>query len=197
MELEHLNEFLVLAERKCYAQSAEELFISQSALSKHIAAMEAKLGVQLFHRDSRSVMLTKYGELLRLSARAVTAEWSAFRSALNEELRADQGGLRIGGTEGLPEHLTPSGKAFVACIRGAKQIRMKDRRPAHRSPDCGARGVFVCQEAPELRQLGGKGLRRRILGALAPEQQHIKAAILADCDAVTVRLGPLLDAVAR
>ena len=39
MELEHLNEFLVLAERKSYAQSAEELFISQSALSKHIAAM--------------------------------------------------------------------------------------------------------------------------------------------------------------
>lgn len=115
MELEHLNEFLVLAERKSYAQSAEELFISQSALSKHIAAMETKLGVRLFHRDSRSVQLTKYGELLVPYARNATAEWSAFRGALDEALRADQGGLRVGAAEGLRElGLTRRIAGFIA-----------------------------------------------------------------------------------
>ena len=40
MELSHLAEFIILAETGNYLEAAEELFISQSTLSKHIMSME-------------------------------------------------------------------------------------------------------------------------------------------------------------
>ncbi|VUX15208.1 Hca operon transcriptional activator [Streptococcus pasteurianus] len=57
MDLEHLYEFAVLAESKNFSEAAEKLFISQSALSKHIKSLEQELGVPLFNRENRSATL--------------------------------------------------------------------------------------------------------------------------------------------
>ena len=61
MEIEYIRQFALLA-RDCHFQSAaDELFISQSTLSKHIAALEKELGQKLFHRTTRQVELTDFG----------------------------------------------------------------------------------------------------------------------------------------
>lgn len=65
MELQQIKYFLVLAEELHFWKSAEKLFMTQSALSRQIKALEDELGVQLFERSKRTVKLTKAGLFLR------------------------------------------------------------------------------------------------------------------------------------
>ena len=60
-----LKVFRVAAERLSFTRAAEELFISQPAVTKHINELERQLGVPLFVRRSNSVFLTSEGEALR------------------------------------------------------------------------------------------------------------------------------------
>ena len=64
MNLDNFKEFLILAATKNYSEAADRLYISQSALTKHIQQMEKDLGVQLFARNSRRVTLTEFGRIL-------------------------------------------------------------------------------------------------------------------------------------
>jgi LysR family transcriptional activator of glutamate synthase operon len=61
MEMDYLCEFAVIAKLGSFSLAAEELFISQSSLSKHIIALEKELNVQLFDRTSRKVALSEGG----------------------------------------------------------------------------------------------------------------------------------------
>ena len=62
--LNALNEFLVVARRRSFAAAAAELGISPSALSQAVRQLEAKLGVTLLSRTTRSVALTAPGRRL-------------------------------------------------------------------------------------------------------------------------------------
>lgn len=61
MEMDYLCEFVVIAKLGSFSLAAEELFLSQSSLSKHIIALEKELNVQLFNRTSRNVALSEAG----------------------------------------------------------------------------------------------------------------------------------------
>ena len=63
MDASYYQEFAVLAETCNYSEAADRLALSDSALSRHIKAMEGELGVPLFYRTSRSVKLSEYGKL--------------------------------------------------------------------------------------------------------------------------------------
>lgn len=63
MEIEYICEFVVLAETCNYMEAADRLFVSQSALSRHIKALEEDLQVQLFDRSTRKVSLSPFGSL--------------------------------------------------------------------------------------------------------------------------------------
>lgn len=63
--VEHFREFLVLTEHLNFSSAAESLFITQSALSRHISALEAELGTRLFDRTTQSVVLTASGQVFK------------------------------------------------------------------------------------------------------------------------------------
>lgn len=65
MELQQIRYFLTLAEELHFWNSAEKHFITQSALSRQIKALEDELGVQLFERSKRTVKLTQAGSFLQ------------------------------------------------------------------------------------------------------------------------------------
>lgn len=65
IELRHIHYFLAVAEELHYRKAAEKLFISQPGLSRQIKQMEESLGVTLFERSNRKVVLTKAGEYLK------------------------------------------------------------------------------------------------------------------------------------
>ena len=65
VRLDYIEEFLLLAENLNFSKTADELYIAQSALSRHIAALEEEMGAKLFERDTRNVSLTPAGEVAR------------------------------------------------------------------------------------------------------------------------------------
>ena len=62
MNLSQLYYFIKLAELQHYTKAAKELYIAQPSLSDSIASLESELGISLFQKKGRNVMLTKYGE---------------------------------------------------------------------------------------------------------------------------------------
>ena len=63
MNLNQLYYFKTLAELEHYTKAAEKLNISQPTLSHSISAMEKELGANLFEKQGRNVVLTKYGRI--------------------------------------------------------------------------------------------------------------------------------------
>ena len=64
MDIQYFSEFIKLVEIGNFMEAADELFISQSTLSKHINALEKELEVSLFDRTTRRVKLTQAGRAL-------------------------------------------------------------------------------------------------------------------------------------
>ena len=62
MNLSQLYYFRKLAELQHYTKAAQELYITQPALSNSISHLEQELGIPLFERDGRTVKLTRYGK---------------------------------------------------------------------------------------------------------------------------------------
>lgn len=64
MELRQLRAFVTVANLAHFGQAAEQLNLTQPALTQRIQALERELGVRLFDRNSREVRLTSAGKLL-------------------------------------------------------------------------------------------------------------------------------------
>src|SRR5262245_41191793 len=98
MELRHLRYFVSVAERASVSRAAEDVHVSQPALSRQIRDLEAELGVRLFDRVGRRVELTAEGDDLLRHSRDVLARAQSVR----ERARALGGGavgvLRVGAT---------------------------------------------------------------------------------------------------
>ncbi|RYD69569.1 MAG: LysR family transcriptional regulator, partial [Verrucomicrobiaceae bacterium] len=93
MEFYQLRTFLTVAEEGHLTRAAEKLFTSQPAVSSHIRALEEELGVRLFERTAKGMVLTSAGIALQEEARKVvdatqklkhTAE--SFRKTVSGEL---------------------------------------------------------------------------------------------------------------
>lgn len=63
MNLFHLRYFATLAKTEHYGKAAEMLAITQPSLSYAISALEDELGVRLFEKHGRNIILTKYGKV--------------------------------------------------------------------------------------------------------------------------------------
>ncbi len=93
--------FHAVAEAGSFTRAAETLNLSQSAISRQIGALEEDLGVALFHRHARGLVLTEQGELLLDSARAVAGKLATTISLLGESKGEPSGHLRVTATQGF------------------------------------------------------------------------------------------------
>ena len=92
MELRHLRYFVAVAEQRSFLRAARHLRVAQPALSRQIRDLEAKLGVTLFRRMPRGVVLTSPGEAFLIEARR-TLETAA--NAVATARRAEQAGTAL------------------------------------------------------------------------------------------------------
>jgi LysR family glycine cleavage system transcriptional activator len=65
LQLDHLRTFEAVARRLSFSAAADELHLTQSAISRQIKALEEDLGAALFNRGTRKVELSEAGRLLR------------------------------------------------------------------------------------------------------------------------------------
>ncbi|MDB5028933.1 MAG: RuBisCO operon transcriptional regulator [Candidatus Eremiobacteraeota bacterium] len=94
MEIRTLRAFLAVAKHRSFTHAAEELFLTQSAVSQQIRGLEATLGTALFVRDRNTVELTDAGRTLLPRAHEIVALADGAREALDAP-RALGGRLRI------------------------------------------------------------------------------------------------------
>ncbi|MDB5898297.1 MAG: LysR family transcriptional regulator [Ramlibacter sp.] len=71
MDLRQLTYFVAVAEERHIGRAAERLCLSQPPLTRHIKALEGELGVDLFTRTPRGMLLTQAGEALLRDARNI------------------------------------------------------------------------------------------------------------------------------
>jgi DNA-binding transcriptional LysR family regulator len=114
MELNLFKAFLVVAEVRSFSQAAKRLSLSQPALSKQIARLEAELGTQLFDRYGRHVELTADGQFLLPLAESIVARMDETVSLMRERAGAGLTAARFGATGMVFAHfLTPILAAFI------------------------------------------------------------------------------------
>ena len=83
MNLTGLRYFIAIADCGSYAKAAQQLFVTQPALSKQIFAPEEELGEKLFIRKNKSIELTHAGEICLKEARQVVGHCNALRSKVH------------------------------------------------------------------------------------------------------------------
>ena len=96
MDLRHLNYFLVLAEELHFGRAAERLHMSQPPLSRMIKQIENDLGVLLFERTKRSVLLTTAGNELLRDAKQMILQMETVKKRLAILGKGETGTLKIG-----------------------------------------------------------------------------------------------------
>ncbi len=94
--LDALRAFEAAARHLSFTRAAEQLFITQSAVSKQVHALESALGVRLFERKTRALLLTAAGERLQ---RAVTAAFAELRAASAELRGGDEPTVTLATTQ--------------------------------------------------------------------------------------------------
>jgi LysR family transcriptional activator of glutamate synthase operon len=84
MEMKQVEYFLAVAELGSFSVAADNLYVSQSSLSKQIMALEKELGVALFDRSKRSIALTAAGETFQKYAQRLNDEYKAMISNIKD-----------------------------------------------------------------------------------------------------------------
>jgi len=95
-EIRQLRYFVAVAEQGSVSAAALELHLSQSALSEALRKLEVELGVELFERSSRGVVVTPAGAALLDEARPAIAGFDAALDAARGAARGQTGRLRVG-----------------------------------------------------------------------------------------------------
>jgi DNA-binding transcriptional LysR family regulator len=114
MDWDKLKVFHAAAEAGSFTHAGEQLGLSQSAVSRQVSALEQELGVSLFHRHARGLILTEQGELLHRTAHEVFMKLEAARAKLTDTRERPNGELKVTTTPGIGVHwLTPRLGEFI------------------------------------------------------------------------------------
>jgi DNA-binding transcriptional LysR family regulator len=117
VDVQNLQAFLLVAEEGSFSLAAERLHLSQPAVSKRIALLEASLGCELFDRIGRHIGLTEAGQALLPHAKAIAQQLFIAEQAVRDLSGEVAGQLRLAtshhiGLHRLPPVLSAFSKAF-------------------------------------------------------------------------------------
>jgi DNA-binding transcriptional LysR family regulator len=102
--LVELNAFVTVATTRSFRAAALELGMSPSAVSHAVATLEARIGVRLFNRTTRSVSPTEAGEEFLARVGPALRDISGAVEAVNQFRAKPSGRLRIDTSEGAARH---------------------------------------------------------------------------------------------
>ncbi|MEL6290180.1 MAG: LysR family transcriptional regulator [Pseudomonadota bacterium] len=101
MDWDKLKIFHAAADAGSFTHAGDSLRMSQSAVSRQVSALERELGVPLFHRHARGLVLTEQGELLYGTATEVMNKLQTAETLLSDATTKPAGDLRVTAPVGL------------------------------------------------------------------------------------------------
>lgn len=108
MDIERLRLFTTVAECLSFTKAAEQMYISQPTLSRHIAELESSLQVDLFERTTRKVSLTTAGQLFYNEATQIIKSYDALMTRATQLGNGLSGSLRVGYLELFTQNILPA-----------------------------------------------------------------------------------------
>lgn len=107
MNFKHLKTFIAVARSGNFSVAAAQLHTVQSAVSRHITALEAELGVTLLTRNTRNVVLTEPGEAFFNHAKAILSHCETAKTDTQLIAEGKKGVLRIAYVSSACAHFLP------------------------------------------------------------------------------------------
>jgi DNA-binding transcriptional LysR family regulator len=115
VSLRQLRAFLAVANLRHFRRAAESLHLTQPAVSRHIADLEAELDVRLFDRNTREVVPTEAGRYLQSAVERVLEELESVLAHVHSESERRHGKVRVAAAPTLSAGLMP--QCIAACAR--------------------------------------------------------------------------------
>ncbi len=100
--------FISVAENLNFSKAAEELFISQPAVTKHIKELENRLGISLFERKGNKVFLSKAGKLMYSHLKKIEHQYGELEYQLARLNNDFKGNLTIGASSTISQYVIPA-----------------------------------------------------------------------------------------
>jgi len=146
-----LQIFLCLAAEGSLKNAADALFLTTSAISHSISNLEESLGVKLFHRSGRGLVLTSRGKMLYQRGGGVLAQLCTLRQQMAEESLGDPVTVRVAGAHSFVSYLLPEvAREFGGCFRrGSLSIRAAEREESLRRLRDREADMAIVVEPPE------------------------------------------------
>lgn len=108
LDSRQLAAFAAVARRLSFTQAAKDLFLTQSAVSHALKALEDDVGARLIERSGRQPQLTPAGEKLLRRTEAIMREMTAARAELDESSEWGQARLRVGASTTACQYILPT-----------------------------------------------------------------------------------------
>jgi len=124
--IKQLRAFIAVAELRNFAAAAEQLHLSQPALSLAVKSLEQLAGGQLLARTTRSFALTPEGELFYPVARRLVEDWSRAVDELHQQFSLRSGALSIAAMPSFAGNLMPQALADYSRRYPAIRVTLQD-----------------------------------------------------------------------
>ncbi len=104
---QHLNVFITVVERQNFSRAAEELLMTQPAVSQYIRTFEENIGARLLERTSKYVRLTKAGEIVYHHGKEIIGLYTRMQTLVDDLINHASGTLSIGASFTFGEYVLP------------------------------------------------------------------------------------------
>ncbi|MFC7747363.1 LysR family transcriptional regulator [Lentibacillus kimchii] len=104
---QHLHVFMTVAEKHNFSRAAEELHMTQPAVSQYIRILEENLDVRLLERNNQYVHLNKAGEIVYDHAKEIIGLYTRMQNLLDDLTHKANGPLSIGASYTFGEYVLP------------------------------------------------------------------------------------------
>jgi DNA-binding transcriptional LysR family regulator len=163
MDLRHAQTFVAVVDHGTVSKAARFLRVAQPALSRHVAALEHDLGVRLFDRVGRRLLLTSDGEQLVAECRSLLLHADAVGERAQLLRQGDVGVLKVAAA---PQHIESVLSLFLhEYAQAFPHVQVKVLEAAGR-------------EALQMLERGEVHLAQNLLNALEPDEPRFASRTL-------------------
>ncbi len=104
---QQLEVFIAVAEKKNFSRAAQELHMTQPAVSQYIQALEREVGTRLLERTNKYVKLNKAGEIVYDHAKEILGLYTKMQRLVDDLTNKTSGPLAIGASYTFGEYILP------------------------------------------------------------------------------------------